>query len=346
MTFHSRLPAARAHVKAYSSVSVTCTKMCVDTSALLRDLLSHPIIRVVHSHQPLLQDGSLKGNLLRADSGVHFSLQHSDPGQADTEAPQPGTALIRDFLTNRPQVVRIGDNTSSTLVLSTGTPQGCVLSPALFTLFTSDCSAIHSTNTIVKFADDTTIVGLISDNDEIPLQRGDPAPYSVVLKQQPCSEHQQDQGGHSGLQEVQEDRARSSPHPRGSKGSTKRLFFLRKLKRAGLSPQLLTKLLQGHNREHPLRIIASVQQCGALPWPPPAAPPAPGGQEEEEEEVDVVGLDEDDRAGPPALPPPGEEEQHQQGPEFLPVYLPVLYAVPAPAPAQPFPFAAPEPFAA
>ncbi|KAI3363482.1 hypothetical protein L3Q82_012093 [Scortum barcoo] len=66
---------------------------------------------------------------------------------------------IRDFLTNRPQVVRIGDNTSSTLVLSTGTPQGCVLSPALFTLFTSDCSAIHSTNTIVKFADDTTIVG-------------------------------------------------------------------------------------------------------------------------------------------------------------------------------------------
>ncbi|KAI3358110.1 hypothetical protein L3Q82_002980 [Scortum barcoo] len=62
---------------------------------------------------------------------------------------------------NRPQVVRIGDNTSSTLVLNTGTPQGCVLSPALFTLFTSDCSAIHSTNTIVKFADDTTIVGLI-----------------------------------------------------------------------------------------------------------------------------------------------------------------------------------------
>ncbi|KAI3372221.1 hypothetical protein L3Q82_022659 [Scortum barcoo] len=50
---------------------------------------------------------------------------------------------IRDFLTNRPQVVRIGDNTSSTLVLSTGTPQGCMLSPALFTLFTSDCSAIH-----------------------------------------------------------------------------------------------------------------------------------------------------------------------------------------------------------
>ncbi|KAI3360426.1 hypothetical protein L3Q82_002332 [Scortum barcoo] len=78
---------------------------------------------------------------------------------------------IRDFLTNRPQVVRIGDNTSSTLVLNTGTPQGCVLSPALFTLFTSDCSAIHSTNTVIKFADTTTIVGLISDNDKTHYSR-------------------------------------------------------------------------------------------------------------------------------------------------------------------------------
>ncbi|KAI3353809.1 hypothetical protein L3Q82_005035 [Scortum barcoo] len=95
---------------------------------------------------------------------------------------------IRDFLTNRPQVVRIGDNTSSTLVLSTGTPQGCVLSPALFTLFTSDCSAIHSTNTIVKFEDDTTIVGLISHNDETHYRERDPAPYSMVNIRWPDAE--------------------------------------------------------------------------------------------------------------------------------------------------------------
>ncbi|KAI3353888.1 hypothetical protein L3Q82_005093 [Scortum barcoo] len=68
------------------------------------------------------------------------------PGQADTEAPQPGTALIA-------------------VPLDQGLPHQQA-SGALFTLFTSDCSAIHSTNTIVKFADDTTIVGLISDNDE------------------------------------------------------------------------------------------------------------------------------------------------------------------------------------
>ena len=42
---------------------------------------------------------------------------------------------------------------------------GCVLSPLLYSLFTHDCMARHDSNTIIKFADDTTLVGLI-DNDE------------------------------------------------------------------------------------------------------------------------------------------------------------------------------------
>lgn len=71
---------------------------------------------------------------------------------------------IRDFLTNRPQVVRIGESTS--LILNTGTLQGCVLSPTLFTLYTLDCPAIQPTNMVFEFADDTTVVGLISNNDE------------------------------------------------------------------------------------------------------------------------------------------------------------------------------------
>ncbi|KAK3554035.1 hypothetical protein QTP70_019154 [Hemibagrus guttatus] len=73
---------------------------------------------------------------------------------------------ILDFLTNRPQNVKVRNHTSATITLNTGAPQGCVLSPALFTLFTHDCKSIHSSNTIVKFADDTIVVGLISGNDE------------------------------------------------------------------------------------------------------------------------------------------------------------------------------------
>ena len=73
---------------------------------------------------------------------------------------------ILDFLTGRPQVVRVGSNTSAMLILNTGAPQGCVLSPLLYSLFTHDCMARHDSNTIIKFADDTTVVGLITDNDE------------------------------------------------------------------------------------------------------------------------------------------------------------------------------------
>ena len=71
-----------------------------------------------------------------------------------------------DFLTNRTQRVRVGNNISSTLSINTGAPQGCVLSPLLYTLFTHDCSASSPSNLIVKFADDTTVLGLINNNDE------------------------------------------------------------------------------------------------------------------------------------------------------------------------------------
>ena len=74
---------------------------------------------------------------------------------------------ILDFLTGRPQVVRVGSNTSATLILNTGAPQGCVLRALLYSLFTRDCMAKHDSNTIIKFADDTTVVDLITDNDEI-----------------------------------------------------------------------------------------------------------------------------------------------------------------------------------
>ncbi|KAK3572714.1 hypothetical protein QTP86_006137 [Hemibagrus guttatus] len=73
---------------------------------------------------------------------------------------------ILDFLTGRPQSVLIGNSTSSTTTLNTEAPQGYVLSPLLFTLLTHNYAAMHSSNHIIKFADDMTVVRLISKNNE------------------------------------------------------------------------------------------------------------------------------------------------------------------------------------
>ena len=73
---------------------------------------------------------------------------------------------LLDFLLNRPQFVKFNNMFSNTIVLNTGAPQGCVLSPILYSLFTNDCRSSNDSVKIVKFADDTTITGLISNSDE------------------------------------------------------------------------------------------------------------------------------------------------------------------------------------
>ena len=42
----------------------------------------------------------------------------------------------------------------------------CMLSPLLYSLFPHACMARHDSNTIIKCAYDTTVVGLITNNDE------------------------------------------------------------------------------------------------------------------------------------------------------------------------------------
>ena len=73
---------------------------------------------------------------------------------------------LLDFLLQRPQAVKISDLTSQTLTLNTGAPQGCVLSPLLYCLYTNDCVSQHEAVQLVKFADDTTVEGAISNGNE------------------------------------------------------------------------------------------------------------------------------------------------------------------------------------
>ena len=82
-------------------------------------------------------------------------------------------------LPNSPQSVRLGSQLSSVLILSTGAPQGCVLSPLLYT-------SAHNSNICINFADDTTVVRLIHNNDE-SAYRHEIQKLSTWLHQQPFS---------------------------------------------------------------------------------------------------------------------------------------------------------------
>ncbi len=167
----------------------------------------------------------------------------------------------------------VGHNTSSTTTLSTGAPQGCVLSPLLFTLLTHDCTAKFSSNHIIKFADDTTVVGLISNNDEMHYRE------EVAQLAERCVANNLSLNVEKTKEVVMDFRRRNSTdHPpltidsstvervsstkflgvhitedltwttntmSLSKKAQQRLHFLRRLKRASLPPPILTTFYRG-----------------------------------------------------------------------------------------------------
>ncbi|KAJ8261575.1 hypothetical protein GJAV_G00155890 [Gymnothorax javanicus] len=66
-----------------------------------------------------------------------------------------------NYLTAKPQYVRLQNCVSESVLCSTGAPQGTVLSPFLFTLYTSDFQLSSDFCFLQKFSDDSAVVGCI-----------------------------------------------------------------------------------------------------------------------------------------------------------------------------------------
>ena len=69
--------------------------------------------------------------------------------------------FVAAFLRNRQQYVKIGTNHSSKISCGVGCPQGCVISPILFSIYTDFLQTNNDKIRLLKYADDMALVLII-----------------------------------------------------------------------------------------------------------------------------------------------------------------------------------------
>ena len=65
--------------------------------------------------------------------------------------------LVQSYLSNRSQCVKLGSVTSTYESIFKGVPQGSILGPVLFNIFTNDIFTFVKNSTIYNYADDNTL---------------------------------------------------------------------------------------------------------------------------------------------------------------------------------------------
>ena len=76
--------------------------------------------------------------------------------------------LLKSFIENRTQCVKLGIDLSDKITINHGVPQGTVLGPLIFLLYVNNFSEkLEDENDVVQFADDTSIICKFERNENI-----------------------------------------------------------------------------------------------------------------------------------------------------------------------------------
>lgn len=150
----------------------SCTKPVMDKlqfAYLPNRSTDDAIITLIHELTQHLDHGSNYARCLFIDYSSAFNTMQPHiliERLATYNVPARLQLFILDFLTDRHQYVRTDQEQSSSTTINTGAPQGCVLSAFLFIIYTNALSLCSAKTKIIKYADDTVVVGLIDNNSE------------------------------------------------------------------------------------------------------------------------------------------------------------------------------------
>ena len=124
------------------------------------------ILNKLYSH---LEKSHAHARILFADFSSAFNLMQpyvlAKKLMTDFHLCDQLTAWIIDFLSFCPQSVSVNGHVSNVIVTNTGSPQGCVLSPLLYILYTDNCRSRYEDRFLVKFADDSALISLLSGSE-------------------------------------------------------------------------------------------------------------------------------------------------------------------------------------
>ena len=142
-----------------------CSVLCFRETWLHSHIPDHsvavPGFNTVRVDRDVISSGQKKGGGIV----MYVSERRCNPGHVHVKLRVMGVddtmiSRITDYLTGRPQFVHMGSVLSDVVVSDTGAPQGTVLSPFLFTLYTTDFSTTPGRITCRSFLTTQLLLGV------------------------------------------------------------------------------------------------------------------------------------------------------------------------------------------